>query len=188
MAVIHVRRRAEEAFLAELALEGALGQVGMGLARGEALDLGKGDVFRAAHGVLRSRRLDSRRLLVSYIATNIVADGTNGQDPRQPALWTSTASCPTAWTSWRRRSAAPCPGLYKDRYGLAVPEWRVLAHLGQYAPITAKAIAAHSRMHKTKVSRAVAELEELGFVVRADSDEDRREELLVPDREGQGRL
>ena len=33
-------------------------------------------------------------------------------------------------------------------------------------------------MHKTKVSRAVAELEELGFVARADSEEDRREELL----------
>ncbi|GAB2174836.1 MarR family winged helix-turn-helix transcriptional regulator [Dongia sp. agr-C8] len=68
--------------------------------------------------------------------------------------------------------------LYKDKYGLAVPEWRVLAHLGQYAPITAKAIAAHSRMHKTKVSRAVAELERLGFVHRAGSDEDRREEPL----------
>ena len=68
--------------------------------------------------------------------------------------------------------------LYKDRYGLAVPEWRVLAHLGQYAPITAKAIADHSRMHKTKVSRAVAELERLGYVRRAGSDEDRREEPL----------
>jgi DNA-binding MarR family transcriptional regulator len=33
-------------------------------------------------------------------------------------------------------------------------------------------------MHKTKVSRAVAELERLGFVRRADSDEDRREEPL----------
>ena len=69
--------------------------------------------------------------------------------------------------------------LYKDRYGLAVPEWRVLAHLGQYAPITAKTIAAHSRMHKTKVSRAVAELERLGYVRRTDSDADRREEPLA---------
>jgi len=68
--------------------------------------------------------------------------------------------------------------LYKDKYGLGVPEWRVLAHLGQYAPITAKAIAAHSRMHKTKVSRAVAELEERGYLARSGSDEDRREELL----------
>jgi len=68
--------------------------------------------------------------------------------------------------------------IYKDKYGLGVPEWRVLAHLGQYAPITAKAIAAHSRMHKTKVSRAVAALEELGFLARSGSDADRREELL----------
>jgi DNA-binding MarR family transcriptional regulator len=68
--------------------------------------------------------------------------------------------------------------LYKDKYGLAVPEWRVLAHLGQYGPITAKAIAAHSRMHKTKVSRAVAELEHRGFLRRTESREDRREELL----------
>ena len=68
--------------------------------------------------------------------------------------------------------------LYKERYGLGVPEWRVLAHLGQYAPITAKAIGAHSRMHKTKVSRAVAGLEERGYLARSGSNEDRREELL----------
>ena len=74
--------------------------------------------------------------------------------------------------------------LYKDTYGLAVPEWRVLAHLGQYAPITAKAIAGHSRMHKTKVSRAVAELERLGFVHRSDSNQDRREEPLSLTQKG----
>jgi DNA-binding MarR family transcriptional regulator len=68
--------------------------------------------------------------------------------------------------------------IYKDEYGLAVPEWRVLAHLGQFAPITAKAIAAHSRMHKTKVSRAVAELERRGFLRRAGSNQDGREEPL----------
>ena len=68
--------------------------------------------------------------------------------------------------------------LYKERYGLGVPEWRVLAHLGQYAPITAKAVGTHSRMHKTKVSRAVAALERLGFLARNGSAQDRREELL----------
>jgi DNA-binding MarR family transcriptional regulator len=68
--------------------------------------------------------------------------------------------------------------IYKAKYGLGVPEWRVLAHLGQYAPITAKAIGVHSRMHKTKISRAVAALEELGFLARSGNDKDRREELL----------
>ena len=44
MAVIEVRGGAEEAFLADLALEGARGQVGVRLARGLAFDLGKVDV------------------------------------------------------------------------------------------------------------------------------------------------
>jgi hypothetical protein len=49
--------------------------------------------------------------------------------------------------------------IYVERYGLGVPEWRVLVTLGQFGVMTGKAIGAHSHMHKTKVSRAVAELE-----------------------------
>ena len=52
MAVIEMRRGAEEAFLADLALVGARRQVGMRLARGLALDLGKLDV--ALHGPPRA--------------------------------------------------------------------------------------------------------------------------------------
>ena len=49
--------------------------------------------------------------------------------------------------------------IYADRYRIGVPEWRVLVTLGQFGAMTAKAIGAHSHMHKTKVSRAVALLE-----------------------------
>jgi DNA-binding MarR family transcriptional regulator len=42
----------------------------------------------------------------------------------------------------------------------------------------AKAIGAHSSMHKTKVSRAVRALEERRWLKRRESDEDRREEIL----------
>ena len=45
--------------------------------------------------------------------------------------------------------------IYAERYGIGVPEWRVLVTLGQYGMMTGKAIGAHSHMHKTKVSRAV---------------------------------
>jgi hypothetical protein len=38
---MHLGRRPGEAFAAELALIGALGQIGMGLARGQALDAGQ---------------------------------------------------------------------------------------------------------------------------------------------------
>ena len=45
--------------------------------------------------------------------------------------------------------------IYKDHAGLTRPEWRILATLGQYGTLTAKAIGAHSSMHKTKVSLCV---------------------------------
>ena len=68
--------------------------------------------------------------------------------------------------------------IYSDRYGIAVPEWRVLVTLGQYGVMTGKAIGVHSHMHKTKVSRAVAGLEARGLVERRANRQDRREGLL----------
>src|SRR5262249_10543290 len=56
--------------------------------------------------------------------------------------------------------------VYSERYGIGVPEWRVLVTLGQFGMMTGKAIGAHSHMHKTKVSRAVAELERRRLVAR----------------------
>jgi DNA-binding MarR family transcriptional regulator len=44
--------------------------------------------------------------------------------------------------------------------------------------MTAKAIGAHSHMHKTKVSRAVRELERRKLLVRRENRADRREAFL----------
>jgi DNA-binding MarR family transcriptional regulator len=68
--------------------------------------------------------------------------------------------------------------IYVDRYGIGVPEWRILVTLGQFETMTAKAIGAHSHMHKTKVSRAVSELEQRKLIVRRENRADRREEFL----------
>ena len=68
--------------------------------------------------------------------------------------------------------------IYKDRYGLTRPEWRTLATLGQFGTTTATAIGAHSAMHKTKVSRAVFELEKRHWLVRTPDGQDRRIEHL----------
>ena len=69
--------------------------------------------------------------------------------------------------------------IYTEQYGISTPEWRVLATLGQFERMTAKNIGAHSKMHKTKVSRAVAVLEEMGMVVRDANPEDLREAFLT---------
>lgn len=69
--------------------------------------------------------------------------------------------------------------IYREKYGLSRSEWRCLATIGQFGSITAKAIAAHSAMDKTKVSRAVAELERRGWLRRSTDPEDRRAENLA---------
>ena len=68
--------------------------------------------------------------------------------------------------------------IYADRYRIGVPEWRVLVSLGQFGAMTAKAIGAHSHMHKTKVSRAVALLEGRKLVTRCANRADLREAFL----------
>ncbi|MCV0395505.1 MAG: MarR family transcriptional regulator [Rhizobiaceae bacterium] len=68
--------------------------------------------------------------------------------------------------------------IYRERYGLTRPEWRLLATLGQYGRMTATEIGRHSAMHKTKVSRAVAALEKRRWLTRQADEADRRLEHL----------
>ncbi len=68
--------------------------------------------------------------------------------------------------------------VYAQRYHIGVPEWRVLVTLGQYGIMTGKAIGAHTHMHKTKVSRAVALLEKRKLLVRRANRADMRESFL----------
>ncbi len=75
--------------------------------------------------------------------------------------------------------------LYKDRYGMLRTEWRVLFHLGIFGDRTAREICDMSRLHKTKVSRAVAALEKRRFIVREKVEEDRRSEILKLTKAGQ---
>jgi DNA-binding MarR family transcriptional regulator len=75
--------------------------------------------------------------------------------------------------------------IYKERYGLTRPEWRLLATLGQYGTMTATEIGAHSAMHKTKVSRAVTALEERRWLTRKADGHDRRVERLTLTKAGE---
>jgi DNA-binding MarR family transcriptional regulator len=68
--------------------------------------------------------------------------------------------------------------IYAERYSIGVPEWRVLVTLGQFGMMTGKAVGAHSHMHKTKVSRAVALLEKRKMIARRANRADLRESFL----------
>jgi DNA-binding MarR family transcriptional regulator len=47
---------------------------------------------------------------------------------------------------------------YADRFGLTIPEWRVMAVLGQAPGLSAREVATRTAMDKVQVSRAVASL------------------------------
>jgi len=76
-------------------------------------------------------------------------------------------------------SSADFARIYKDRFGLLRTEWRVLFHLGQRGEMTATEIGAVSRIHKTKISRAVSGLQKRRYLRRDRSKLDRRREALT---------
>ena len=78
--------------------------------------------------------------------------------------------------------------IYQAEFGLTVPEWRVLVTLGHLGTASATEIGQHSAMHKTKVSRAVAALQQRRWVTRQTDDLDRRIEHLTLTPAGAGAL
>ena len=76
-------------------------------------------------------------------------------------------------------------GEYQARYGLDIPEWRVLATLGfRNDACSAQYISHCTRTHKSTISRAVTALMERQLVERVENEEDRREFRLRMTRKG----
>jgi len=68
--------------------------------------------------------------------------------------------------------------LYAGRFGIDIPQWRVLATLSSGDGWTAKAIVASTRTHKSTISRAVEALEQRRLIESIRSPEDKREYRL----------
>ena len=74
---------------------------------------------------------------------------------------------------------------YAARYGLDIPEWRVLATLGfRHDACSAQYIAQCTRTHKSTISRAVTALMKRQIVERVENEDDRREFRLRLTRKG----
>lgn len=63
---------------------------------------------------------------------------------------------------------------YQARFGLSIPEWRVMANLGRAAPLSANEVAERTSMDKVKVSRAIARMHGAGLVKRETDPRDNR--------------
>jgi DNA-binding MarR family transcriptional regulator len=65
-------------------------------------------------------------------------------------------------------------GVYETRFGISIPEWRVIAHLSQNRNVSVREIHQRVDMDKAKVSRAAARLEAIGVIEKKVNGEDRR--------------
>ena len=74
--------------------------------------------------------------------------------------------------------------LYAEQFDLSIPEWRVMAVLGQAPGMSADEVAARTQMDKVSVSRAVARLMEKRALDRSFAKQDRRRSELRLSRRG----
>ncbi|WP_321396524.1 MarR family winged helix-turn-helix transcriptional regulator [Emcibacter sp.] len=80
-----------------------------------------------------------------------------------------------------RRLAA----IYSDKFSIAPPEWKVMAHLHRFPNISAADVTEKTALDKVAVSRAVNSLLDKGLVQRSYAREDRRRSILNLTEQGQ---
>ena len=83
-----------------------------------------------------------------------------------------------------RRVSAGFSRHYRDRYGISVAEWRVMAHLSQQEAVSVREIHRRVGMDKPKVSRAATRLEAAGYITKVVNPHDRRLVELSLTRQG----
>jgi DNA-binding MarR family transcriptional regulator len=67
---------------------------------------------------------------------------------------------------------------YDKRFGVSIPEWRVIAVLGRFPGLSAVEVAERTMMDKVAVSRAVTKLIKNGHIDREFADTDKRRSIL----------
>jgi len=74
--------------------------------------------------------------------------------------------------------------VYQQRFGISIPEWRIIAQLNRHAPLSAREVGERTNMDKPRVSRALARLAESGLIEREQDPRDRRVAVLDLSAEG----
>ena len=74
--------------------------------------------------------------------------------------------------------------IYEKRFGVSIPEWRVIAILGRFPGLSAVEVADRTLLDKVAVSRAVTKLIRSGRIDRQFADADRRRSILNLSEEG----
>lgn len=81
---------------------------------------------------------------------------------------------PYRFTVLAARLSAELAKQYKTKYGISMPEWRVLLNVGYTADLSVRDIEKRVSLEKSKVSRAVTKLEAKGYLTKSVDADDRR--------------
>ena len=73
-----------------------------------------------------------------------------------------------------KRTSEELARQYKARFGISIPEWRVLVHLAHSGNVSVRDIEARVALEKYEVSRAAKRLREAGLIARTENETDRR--------------
>ncbi|CAH0495874.1 MarR family winged helix-turn-helix transcriptional regulator [Novosphingobium sp. CECT 9465] len=82
-------------------------------------------------------------------------------------------------------------GEYRSEFGLKIPEWRIMAVLGDAGSLTQRDLVRATLMDKVAVNRACKVLEDRGYVQRSPNEMDGRShhlELTVAGRDLHGKI
>jgi len=74
--------------------------------------------------------------------------------------------------------------VYEKRFGVSIPEWRVIAILGRFPGLSAVEVADRTMLDKVAVSRAVTKLIRNDRIDRQFADADRRRSILNLSEDG----
>ena len=83
------------------------------------------------------------------------------------------------------RLSTALSAVYEERFGISIPEWRVMAHVARNRNVSVREIHARVDMDKAKVSRAAARLESAGLIAKKVQSADKRLVALTLTRKGQ---
>lgn len=73
---------------------------------------------------------------------------------------------------------------YAEDFHLSIAEWRIMANLGLFGPLSAMALAEKGSLDKARVTRALVSMQEAGLIHRAIDEHDQRIAILSLSEKG----
>jgi DNA-binding MarR family transcriptional regulator len=118
-----------------------------------------------------------RNVLLAMIAdVNIISNATNEWEAKtmKSEDFALSEFLPYRMAVLSARMSRLISTVYEERFGISMPEWRVIVHLGRCEKVSVREIHNCVNLEKPRVSRAVNRLQKAGLVQKAPSTQDQR--------------